>query len=208
MVRKKIFVGKKAGNHAYSQDEINIMIVKYAFSHGNVIRLKGGDPFVFGRGHEELEYAKSYNIEAEVIPGISSAIAVPELQHIPLTCRGIAESFWVITAVTSDGTISKDMYKAAYSDATIVILMGTAKINEIVEIFTAAGKSNTAAAVIESGSLPEEKIIVASVINIADEIDRKNIKSPAVIIVGDVVKQHLLYKKEYVNTQYEKMHRI
>jgi uroporphyrin-III C-methyltransferase len=195
---KKIFVGKKAGNHVYPQEEINRMIVEYAFSHGNVVRLKGGDPFVFGRGHEELEYAQQYNIEVEVIPGITSAVAVPELQHIPLTSRGIAESFWVITATTSDGSLSNDIYKAAESDATVVILMGVSKLAEITEVFFNAGKRDTAAAVIESGSLPEEKIGVATVESIIEEVSRKNIKSPAVIVIGDVVKLHPAFRSRYL----------
>lgn len=195
---KKIFVGKKAGNHAYPQDEINRMIVEYAFSHGSVVRLKGGDPFVFGRGHEELTYAEEFNIPVDVIPGITSAVSVPELQHIPLTSRGIAESFWVITATTSDGSLSRDIYKAAKSDATVVILMGISKLAEITEVFINAGKSDTAAAVIESGSLPEEKIGVATVETIAEEVSRKNIKSPAVIVIGDVVKLHPEFKKTNV----------
>jgi uroporphyrin-III C-methyltransferase len=193
---KKVFVGKKAGNHAYPQEEINKMIVEYAFTYGNVVRLKGGDPFVFGRGHEELSYAELFNIKVEVIPGISSAVAVPELQHIPLTSRGIAESFRVITAVTSDGSISKDIYEAAAADSTVVILMGTSKLDEICRIFSDAGKSNTAAAVIESGSLPEEKVVVSIIEEIAGEVKKENIKSPALIIIGDVVKLHSLFREK------------
>jgi uroporphyrin-III C-methyltransferase len=120
---KRIFVGKRSNSHVYSQDEINKMIVEYAFTSGHVVRLKGGDPFVFGRGHEELAYAELFNIKVEVIPGISSSYAVPELQHIPLTKRGINESFWVITATTSSGELSRDVYKAAETNAAIVILM-------------------------------------------------------------------------------------
>jgi uroporphyrin-III C-methyltransferase len=194
---KKIFVGKRSGSRAYPQDEINRMIVEYALTDGNVVRLKGGDPFVFGRGHEELAYAESFNIEVEIIPGISSAVAVPELQRIPLTCRGISGSFWVITAVTSDGTISEDIYKAAEAGITVVILMGVSKLAEITEIFIKAGRKDTAAAIIESGSLPEEKTVVSTVKNIAAAAGGKNIKSPAVIIIGDVVKLHPLFKKEY-----------
>jgi uroporphyrin-III C-methyltransferase len=100
-------------------EEINQMIVEYSLTYGHIVRLKGGDPFVFGRGHEELTYAEAFDIEVEVIPGISSSIAVPELQKIPLTKRGINESFWVITGTTSNGELSKDIYKAAQTDATL-----------------------------------------------------------------------------------------
>ena len=187
---KRIFVGKKAGFHVYSQEEINRMIVEYALTLGHVVRLKGGDPFVFGRGHEELEYAEAFNIEVEVIPGISSSIAVPELQHIPLTKRGINESFWVITGTTSNGKLSDDIYKAAQSDATIVILMGMKKLKEIIEIFIQAGKSGTPVAIIENGSLPDEKIGIAKIENIIKTANQKNLGSPAIIIIGEVVALH------------------
>lgn len=184
----KIFVGKRAGNHSYTQDQINNMIVEYAFSYGHVVRLKGGDPFVFGRGHEELSYAEIFNIKVDIIPGISSAAAVPELQKIPLTKRGVSESFWALTAVTSDGRLSKDIFEAARTNATIIILMGMKKIKEIAEVFTAAGKSETLAAVIQNGSLPEEKIIVSKIEKISELIHDKN--SPGIIIIGNVVSLH------------------
>src|SRR5690606_37754072 len=110
---QKIYVGKRSSQHAYRQDEINQMLVDYAISHGHVVRLKGGDPFVFGRGYEEIEFAQKRNIETEVIPGISSAIGVPSLQGIPITHRGTTESFWVITGTTSSGKIAQDVYTAA-----------------------------------------------------------------------------------------------
>ncbi len=187
---KRIFVGKRSNSHVYSQDEINKMIVEYAFTFGNVVRLKGGDPFVFGRGHEELAYAELFNIKVEVIPGISSSYAVPELQHIPLTKRGINESFWVITATTSSGELSHDVYKAANTDATVVILMGMQKLKKISEIFVQAGKSETPAAIIQNGSMPEEKIGICKVENLEMLAFQKKLGSPAVIIIGEVVKLH------------------
>jgi len=166
------------------------MIVDYAFTYGNVVRLKGGDPFVFGRGHEELEYAETFNIEVEIVPGISSSIAVPGLQQIPLTKRGVNESFWVITGITSSGELSKDIYKAAQTDATIVILMGMGKLKEITDVFTDAGKSTVPVAVIQNGSLPGEKIGIARVENILETVREKKLRSPAVIVIGDVVALH------------------
>lgn len=187
---KKIFVGKRAGKHIYSQEEINKLIIENAFAYGHVVRLKGGDPFVFGRGHEELEYAKSFNIPVEIIPGISSSIAIPELQTIPLTKRGITESFWVITGTTSNGELSNDIYKAAESDATIVILMGMKNLKEISEIFIKAGKGETPAAIIENGSLPNEKIILGKIDTIFNKAAKENISSPSVIVFGEVVSLH------------------
>ena len=141
----KIFVGKRKNKHEYTQDQINSLIIDFAFTHGNVVRLKGGDPHVFGRGNEELQYAALFNIETEFIPGISSSIAVPGLAGIPVTQRGISESFWVITGTTSDGKISADIYEAAKTNATVVILMGVHKLNEIAEIFRKNGKLGKAA---------------------------------------------------------------
>jgi len=187
---KRIFVGKRANTHAYTQEEINQMIVEYALTYGHVIRLKGGDPFVFGRGHEELTYAEAFNIEVEIIPGISSSIAIPELQKIPLTKRGINESFWVTTGTTSNGELSKDIYKAAQTDATVIILMGTGKLKEIVEVFINAGKSATPAAIIQNGSLPDEKIGISNVGNLLETAEKKNLSSPAVIVIGEVVALH------------------
>jgi uroporphyrin-III C-methyltransferase len=187
---KKIYVGKKAGCHSFSQEEINNLIVKYALTEGHVVRLKGGDPFVFGRGHEELTHAEIFNIKVEVIPGISSSIAVPELQHIPLTKRGINESFWVITGTTSNGRLSKDIYKAARTDGTIIILMGMKKLKEISEIFRNEGKADLPTAVIQNGSLPGEKIVVGNAGNISDKVNENNLNSPAIIIIGEVVSLH------------------
>jgi uroporphyrin-III C-methyltransferase len=177
-----------AGNHARTQDEINQLIIDFAFSHGHVVRLKGGDSFVFGRGFEEMEYALQFGIETEVIPGITSAIAVPALHNIPVTKRGVSESFWVITGSTSDGRVSDDVKLAAQSNSTIVILMGLGKLNEIAGIFKEAGKAALPVAVIQSGSLPKEKIATGTIETIEQEVAEKELKAPAIIVIGEVVK--------------------
>jgi len=125
---QKIYVGKRSNKHAYTQDEINELLVKFAQSHGNVVRLKGGDPFVFGRGYEEIEFAHKQGIETEVIPGISSAIGVPSLQGIPITHRGTTESFRVLTGTTSSGKLSQDVFIAARTSATVAMCMGAGKV--------------------------------------------------------------------------------
>ena len=187
---KKIYVGKRANNHRYSQDEINLMMVQLAYNHGHVVRLKGGDPFIFGRGHEELEYAQSFDIPVVVVPGISSCISVPELQHVPLTKRGVNESFWVITGTTSSGAISKDIELAAQSSATVVILMGMRKINEIMETFAAHGKSKTAALVVRNGSRADENHFTGTVDTIANKVNAACSGQPGIIVIGDVVELH------------------
>lgn len=186
----KIYVGKRANNHRYPQEEINLMMVQYAYTHGHVVRLKGGDAFVFGRGHEELEFARSFDLEVEVIPGISSCIAVPELQHIPLTRRGINESFWVLTGTTRSGKISKDIAIAAQSSATVVILMGMRKLPEIVAAFAQEGKGETPVLIIQNGSRNNEVHALGTVDTIVDIVQEKQLGAPAIIVIGAVVSLH------------------
>lgn len=191
----KIYVGKRKGNHAYTQKQINDLIVDLAFNYGHVVRLKGGDPFVFGRGYEEIHHAESYNIETAVVPGISSSIAVPELQKIPLTSRGISESYWVVTATNRKKKLSEDVYAAARSNATVVILMGMSKLQEIVQVYQEAGKKNCPVAVIQNGSLPDEKIGIGLIGTITEVVREKKIEGPAVIMIGEVVATHPEYRK-------------
>lgn len=198
----KIYVGKRNSKHSYTQDQINLLLVDFAFSHGHVVRLKGGDPFVFGRGHEELTYAESFNIPTTIIPGLSSSIAVPELQGIPVTNRGTSESFWVITGTTSKGQLSNDVKLAAQSTATVVILMGLNKLDEITEVFKAQGKQDTAIAIIQNGSLPAEKIVLGTIDTITDIILTEKIGAPAVIVIGDVVKLHADFPVSLTNWEY------
>ena len=187
---KKIYVGKRNNDHTYTQDQINALIVDFAFTYGHVVRLKGGDPFVFGRGLEEIQYAELFNIETEYIPGISSSIAVAGLQGIPVTHRGTSESFWVITGTTSSGKLSNDIALAAQSTATVVILMGLNKLKEITEIYRSTGKSDAAVAIIQNGSLQTENIALGTIDTIVDIAHDEQIKAPAVIVIGEVVKNH------------------
>lgn len=183
----RIFVGKRRNFKKFTQDEINALIVEMAHAHGHVVRLKGGDPFVFGRGFEEMEYAEALGIPATYIPGISSSIAVPGLAGIPVTYRNLSRSFWVITATTSDGSLSPDIHTAAQSGATVVVLMGLAKLPEIAEIFRQAGKGDLPAAVLQNGSLPSAKNVFGTVDNIVQNLEKEKLGSPAVIVLGEVV---------------------
>lgn len=182
-----IFVGKRRGCYAFQQDQINELIVVKAREKGHVVRLKGGDPFIFGRGAEELDYVKAFGLETFVVPGISSAMAVPASQGIPLTKRGISESFWVVTATTKSHQFSQDVHWAAKSTATVVILMGMHKLNTIVNVFTEEGKGDTPVAIIQNGTRDEEKIGVGYIHNIERIVADKQLSSPAIIVVGDVV---------------------
>ena len=186
-----IFVGKRKGCYAYQQNQINDLIVERALRCGHVVRLKGGDPFIFGRGAEELEYAKEYAIEVAVVPGISSSAAVPAYQGIPLTKRNASESFWVITGTTKSHKISGDIALAAKSTATVVILMGMSKLSEIVQIFSNEGKGETAIAIIQNGTRPNEKVGIGKMSNIESIVEEKQLSNPAIIIIGEVVNQRV-----------------
>lgn len=180
----KIHVGKRFGKHSSAQELINEMIVEYANRYGEVVRLKGGDSFVFGRGYEEMEHAAQHGITTEIIPGISSSYAVPALNGIPLTSRGISESFWVVTGTTKSHALSKDVHLAARSSATVVILMGMHKLGEIVEIYQQIGKADMPIAIIQNGSLPEQKMVTGKISNILPLVQIEELSSPAIIVIG------------------------
>lgn len=186
-----IFVGKRKGCYAYQQSQINDLIVQRALQRGHVVRLKGGDPFIFGRGAEELDYAKEYAIEVAVVPGISSVSAVPAYQGIALTKRDASESFWVITGTTKSHQMSSDIALAAKSTATVVILMGMGKLSEIVKSFTKEGKSETAVAVIQNGTCSNEKVGIGTISTIEAIVAKQQLSTPAIIVIGEVVKQRV-----------------
>ena len=191
----KIFVGKRASMHSYQQTQINQMIVDHALAGKHVVRLKGGDPFIFGRGREEMDFAEAMGIETKAIPGISS-INLPGYYGISLTHRGINESFWVITSVTSDGTLSNDVKLAAQTNATVVLLMGLKKLNEIVKVFIGADKQELPVAVISKGSLPEGRVLLGRVDNIESKVLEEKVQAPALIVLGEVIGQRLEFQQE------------
>lgn len=194
-----IFTGKRAGNHYHTQDEINEKIVHYAFLYGHVVRLKGGDPYVFGRGGEELEYAASFGIPTQYIPGISSALSVPGLSGIPLTKRGINESFWVVTGVLKDKTLSHDLLHAAKSSATVVVLMGMQKLTEIIVLFQQHRSGDEPVSIIQNGSKPDERSVTGFLNNILELQQQAQIGAPAIIIIGKVVAEKRFARKACLN---------
>ena len=183
----KVFVGKRFGCHSMSQQEINHQIIDYARSYKRIVRLKGGDPFVFGRAQEEIEAAHHAGIKVEIVPGISSALAVPASKMIPLTCRGINESFWVTTGTTQTGAISPDIAIAASTSATVIILMAMSKLETIMDIFSRSGKSETPVAVIQDGTTTKEKTVIGKVKDIVYRSQYAGLTNPAIIIIGEVV---------------------
>lgn len=193
-----LYVGKRHGCKSAKQEAIHDLIVHCANKYGNVVRLKGGDPFVFGRGYEELEFAVRHGINVEVVPGVSSCISVPSSAGIPVTHRGLSEGFWVTTGTLKTGEVSSDIYLAAKSNATVVILMGLHKIEQITEIFLAEGKSELPAAVIQSGSLPNKKVVAGNVCNIAKVARDAGLVSPSIIVFGEVARLSPAYLKEAI----------
>ena len=201
----KRFVGKRYGCHALSQQEINQLILEYSATHEQVVRLKGGDPFIFGRAQEEIDLAAKAGISVEVIPGISSALAVPASQMIPLTCRGINESFWVVTGTTRSGDLSHDIYLAAQSTATIVILMAMSKLEIICDIFMQYGKGETAVAIIENGTRPEARMVTGKIKDISFRSQHAGLENPAIIVIGEVVNLNRELLKKHVDRQSRKL---
>ncbi|HEY9049158.1 MAG TPA: uroporphyrinogen-III C-methyltransferase [Ohtaekwangia sp.] len=202
---KLVYVGKRKGKKEFSQEEINQLIVFYATRYKQVVRLKGGDPYVFGRGHEELEYAMRRGISVDVIPGLSSALAAPASCGIPVTKRGVNESFWVITGMLSSGEMSKDIALAAQSSATVVILMGMTHIRSIMELFQQGRSSLEPAAVIQYATLPEQKTVRGTVSTICQLAEEQQVSSPAVIVIGNVVNES--YLLEELSNQHVAIHR-
>ena len=182
-----IFVGKRRGCYRYQQEQINELIVARANSKGHVVRLKGGDPFIFGRGAEEMEYAESFGIETAFVPGISSSLAVPAYQNIPLTKRGSSESFWIITGTTKDHKLSNDIKLAAKSNATVVILMGMGKLPEIIALFQQENKNDLPVAIIQNGTRANEKVGIGTVDTILEIVKENELSNPSIIVLGEVV---------------------
>lgn len=194
---EKIYVGKEAGKHYKKQEEINDILVDCGMRHKLVVRLKGGDPFVFGRGGEEIDALNRYGIPYEVIPGITSAVAVPECAGIPVTHRGISRSFHVITGHTKEhsGNPVCDYKVLADTEGTLVFLMGLSKVGVIAGELMAAGKPGTTpVAVISNGTTKYQKVVRATLENIAEKVKENEMSSPAIIVIGETAGYEYLYQ--------------
>lgn len=186
---KRIYVGKKAGEHYKTQDEINELIIAQARENENVIRLKGGDPFVFGRGGEEILALMENDIKFEVIPGVTSAIGAPTSLGLPVTHRALATSVTIVTG-HEDPTKSEKQVKWDYTADTLIILMGIGNIKENTNEIMKYRAPDTPVCVIESGTLPKERVVFGTL----EDISTKEINTPAILIIGEVVN---LYKDIY-----------
>ena len=186
----RVFVGKASGRHALEQSQINALLVRHATRGRRVVRLKGGDPFVFGRGGEEAEALAAAGILFEVVPGVSSAVAVPAYAGIPVTHRGVASSFAVVTGhedETKDETMV-DWARLAGAVDTLVILMGARSLPRIAAALLTAGRSpDTPAALVRWGTTEAQETVVARLDTIATLADAVRLAPPVVIVIGDVV---------------------
>ena len=185
---EKIYVGKRTGKHEVPQDKITELIIEKAQTGGKVVRLKGGDPFIFGRGGEEAEALVEKGIEFEVVPGVSSAIVVPAYAGIPLTHRDYASSVAIITGhMAGDAERTINWAKIASAVDTMVILMGVESLEAIAKKLVEGGLNpDTPAAIIESGTLKQQRTIIGKIGTIAKEAEEKQVKPPAVIVIGEV----------------------
>lgn len=183
---EKICVGKRAGQHSAAQEEINSLLVEKALSGRNVVRLKGGDPFVFGRGGEEILELRKHGIPYSVVPGVTSSVAVPELAGIPVTHRRTARSFHVITGHTADSCTPEKLEQYAKIGGTLVFLMGLNSLGEIASGLISGGMpGDTPAAVISNGATIRQRTVRAPLSGIAEKVRAADIPAPAVIVVGD-----------------------
>lgn len=183
-----VYVGKEDGRHIIPQDEINEIIYKNALEYNTVVRLKGGDPFVFGRGGEEGAYLYERNIQFEIIPGITSAISAPAYAGIPVTHRGVAVSFRVVTGHESPNKETSQIpWENFKTDDTIIFLMGLHNLDKITKKLMEIGKpSDYPCAVISKGTTKDQQVVIGTLEDIVQKAD--GIPTPALIVVGQVVK--------------------
>lgn len=186
----KHYVGKKESEHTIPQDEINLLLVEYAKKFKKVVRLKGGDPFIFGRGGEEIIVLKENNVEFEVVPGISSSVAGLTYAGIPITHRGVANNFLVMTGHTCSETGLDDVnWDALKCVGTVVILMGVRNRALIAKKLLESGKDNkTPVAFIENATRTNQNVIISNLSDVAQE--KTEVASPAVFVIGETVNFH------------------
>lgn len=183
---EKICVGKRAGSHSETQEGINKILIQKAQEGKTVVRLKGGDPLVFGRGGEEILALQKFEIPYSIVPGISSAIAVPELAGIPVTHRRISRSFHVITGHTVGDMLPEKMHVYAKLEGTLVFLMGLKNCKYIAESLIKGGKSeSTPVAVISNGASKNQIVLRSTLCEIEREVEKQKISTPAIIVVGE-----------------------
>jgi len=182
-------VGKQPGNHPVPQREIEKLLVSHARAGRRVVRLKGGDPYVFGRGPEEVAACRAAGVPVEVVPGVTSAVAVPAAGGIPVTTRGVARSFTVSSGhELMDGATVRALATLLASGGTLVLLMGVTHLGEAAAALTRAGADPAlGVAVVEAAYSPRQRTTRATLATVADAVRERNVRPPAVVVIGSVV---------------------
>jgi uroporphyrin-III C-methyltransferase len=184
---RHIYVGKSRGWHSQEQDDINALLVAEARAGATVVRLKGGDPYVFGRGGEEYDAVVRAGLVCEVVPGVSSALAAPASVGIPATHRGLASQVTIVSGHADPDAGSINWRALAALDGTLVVLMGMASLHAIVRTLVFHGKSvDTPAAVVQYGTTVRQRVVSAPLLQLPDAVARSGIGAPAVIVIGAV----------------------
>ena len=183
----QVEVGKSAGNHSMPQEDIHALMLRHARAGLRVVRLKGGDPFVFGRGGEELEFLRAHGISFRVVPGITAAVACAAYAGIPLTHREHAQSVRLLTAHCSDSVDTLDWEALAQERQTLAVYMGVAGLEQLRTRLLAAGRSpGTPFALVENGSRPEQRVVAGTLDSLVEEARAHAVASPALLILGEV----------------------
>lgn len=183
------YVGKQKGHHSKKQGEINALLLEKVKEHKIIARLKGGDPYVFGRGSEEASFLNEHGIDFEVVPGISSSVAVCTYSGIPITHRDLSRAFHVYSAHTSENKLANiDFDFIARNEETQIFLMGLTKLEQIVTKLLEAGKrKDCPIAILSKGTTPEQKVLSSTLENVLEEFKKNPLESPAIIVVGEVI---------------------
>ncbi len=183
----RVEVGKSAGNHSMPQEEIHALMLHHARAGRRVVRLKGGDPFVFGRGGEELEFLRAHGIPYQVVPGITAAVACAAYAGIPLTHRDHAQSLRLVTAHCRDSADALDWEALAQERQTLAVYMGVAALEQLQQRLLAAGRDPaTPFALVENGSRPEQRVVAGTLADLAQTARAHAVSSPALLILGEV----------------------
>jgi uroporphyrin-III C-methyltransferase/precorrin-2 dehydrogenase/sirohydrochlorin ferrochelatase len=187
----RIYAGKRRNNHTLRQEEINALLVKLAREGKHVVRLKGGDPFIFGRGGEELETLAAHGIAFEVVPGVTAASGVSSYAGIPLTHRDYAQSCLFVTGHLKDGSADLDWPSLVRPRQTVVIYMGLGGLPEICSQMVAHGAApELPIAVVQNGSLQTQRVVTGTLADMAERVAEAGLVSPCLTIIGEVVKLH------------------
>ncbi len=185
---ERIFVGKRRNNHALGQEDINRRMVELARQGRRVLRLKGGDPFIFGRGGEELAHVAGAGVAVHVVPGITAATGVAACAGIPLTHRGVAQALTFVTGHLQDGSMDLDWGMLARPSQTVVVYMGLLGLPMLCQRLVAHGRDPaTPAAIIQQGTTPAQRVITGTLANLPAKVAVSGLRAPTLIIIGEVV---------------------